>query len=131
MSETNDNGQAVENEKEKRDELPLKLYATREEAMAAVPANPPKNTRPFLITKGEATLGWILAIGYDPAISRAAQIDGYKASSGKRSAPITKETIGTYLANLSEDERMALLAQYMPTTPAPEPAPTKAKGKGK
>ena len=69
-----------------RDELPRKLFATREEALAAVPANPPKNTRAFEITvKGEVK-GWILAIGYDPAISRAAQLDGYSASAGRSAA---------------------------------------------
>src|SRR5437016_9435036 len=90
-----------------RDELPRKLFATRDEALAAVPANPPKNTRAFEVTvKGEVK-GWILAIGYDPAISRAAQLDGYSASAGK-TAPVTKEAVAAKLAEFSDDDLKAL-----------------------
>ena len=91
-----------------RDELPRKLFATREEALAAVPANPPKNTRAFEITvKGEVK-GWILAIGYDPAISRAAQLDGYTVSTGTKTQPVTKEAVAAKLAEFSDDELLAM-----------------------
>src|SRR3954447_9220250 len=91
-----------------RDELPRKLFATREEALAAVPANPPKNTRAFEITvKGEVK-GWILAIGYDPAISRAAQLDGYMVSTGTKTQPVTKEAVASKLAEFSDEELAAM-----------------------
>ncbi len=91
-----------------RDELPKQLFATRDEALAAKPANPPKNTRAFEIAiKGEVK-GWILAIGYDPAISRAAQLDGYSASTGTKAAPVTKEAVAAKLAAFSDDELEAL-----------------------
>jgi hypothetical protein len=90
-----------------RDELPKKLFATREEALAAVPANPPKNTRAFEIHKDGVSQGWLLAIGYDPAISRAAQLDGYSASTGK-TAPVTKEAVAAKLAEFSDDELAAM-----------------------
>lgn len=90
-----------------RDELPKQLFTTRDEAMAAIPANPPKNTRAFEVTvKGEVK-GWILAIGYDPAISRAAQLDGYSASTGK-TAPVTKEVVAAKLAEFTDDELAAM-----------------------
>jgi hypothetical protein len=99
---------AVETNATTRDELPKKLFATREEALAAVPANPPKNTRAFEITvKGEVK-GWILAIGYDPAISRAAQLDGYTSSTGAKAAVVTKEAVAAKLAEFSDDELAAM-----------------------
>src|SRR5262245_32843235 len=99
MSEQNTQAQGTveSNGTTTRDELPRKLFATREDAEAAKPANPPKNTRAFQISKGEQVLGWILAIGYDPAISRAAQLDGYSASSG-RAKEVTREQVAEKLA---------------------------------
>ena len=42
-----------------------------------------------------------------PAISRAAQLDGYSASAGK-TAPVTKEAVAAKLAEFSDDELKAL-----------------------
>jgi hypothetical protein len=111
-----------------RDELPRKLFATRDEAEAAKPANPPKNTRAFQISKGGVVLGWILAIGYDPAISRAAQLDGYSASSGK-TAPVTKEAVAAKLAQFTDDELAAMGLSRTPAAPTPTTPTTKGKGK--
>jgi hypothetical protein len=107
-----------------RDELPRKLFATREEAEAAKPANPPKNTKAFQISKGGQVLGWILAIGYDPAISRAAQLDGYSASSGKAPAVVTKEAVAAKIASFTDDELAAMGLTRAPAQPAPATAPT-------
>jgi hypothetical protein len=124
----------------KRDELPRKLFATRAEAEAAKPANPPKNTKAFEITKSGTVLGWVLAIGYDPAISRAAQLDGYSASAGKGAKEVTKEAAAAKLAALSDAELAAMGLSRVPTAPAPTApttptatptAPTKGKGKTK
>lgn len=111
MSKQTSNQVAEQNgtdEREKRDELPKRLFPSKEKALAAVPANPPKNTRPFQISKHGEVLGWVLAIGYDPAISRAAQLDGYEASLGARSAPITKEAVASKLAQFTDEELEAL-----------------------
>ncbi|HYT89469.1 MAG TPA: hypothetical protein VEL76_12255 [Gemmataceae bacterium] len=101
--------EATETTATTRDELPKQMYPTREEALAAVPANPPKNTRAFQITvKGEVK-GWILATGYDPAISRAAQVlDGYTVSLGGKVAPVTKEAVAAKLAEFTDEELAAM-----------------------
>jgi hypothetical protein len=100
-----------------RDELPRKLFATREEAEAAKPANPPKNTKAFQISEGDQVLGWILAIGYDPAISRAAQLAGYSASTGK-TKEVTKDAVAAKLASFSDDELAAMgLSRTPPARP--------------
>ncbi len=96
--------------REERDELPRKLFATREEATSAIPANPPAATRPFLISKGDEELGWILAISYDSAISRAAAIEGYTATLGtpRGRQQVTPEVIKAKLATFSDEELAAM-----------------------
>jgi hypothetical protein len=78
-------------EDRRRDDLPKKLFGTHEEAALALKAisNPPKGTKVFRIAyKGELK-GFILAIGYDPAISRAAQTEGWSASTSTSKTPVT------------------------------------------
>jgi hypothetical protein len=109
------------------DATPPKLYATKDEAEAAKPADAPKSLKPFEVTKGGAAVGWVLARGYDHGLATVARIDGYAVSTGKAAAPVTKDAVAGFLASMSDDERAALIAQYVPV-PAPAPAGRGKKG---
>src|SRR5690349_4512091 len=90
------------------DTAPAKLYATRSEAEANKPADAPKGLRPFEGMHNGTSKGWILARGYDNALATLARIDGYTVSTGKATAPVTKEAVAAKLATFSDDELAAL-----------------------
>jgi len=90
------------------EETLAKLYGTKEEAEANKPADAPKGMRPFEVGKGGVVLGWINARGYDHGLSQLAKRDGYSLSTGKATAPVTKETIAARLGEFSDDELAAM-----------------------
>src|SRR4051794_27563520 len=89
------------------EDTPAKLYASKAEAEAAKPADAPKSLKPFEVSKAGAVVGWVLARGYDNALSIIARLDGYTVSTGT-SAVVTKETIAARLSEFSDDELAAM-----------------------
>lgn len=105
------------------DEAAVKFFATKAEAEAAKPAAPSKK-KLYEVAKGGASR-WCWANGYDHALASAARADGYTASHGAaKAAPPTKESTAAFLDAMSDSDRAAFLAKYMP-------APTAPKGRGK
>jgi hypothetical protein len=94
--------QATEAAEEQR-----KLYATKAEAEAAKPADAAKSLKPFEVLHNGTSKGWVLARGYDNALSIIARIDGYTVSTGQ-TKEVTKETVVAKLATFSDDELKAL-----------------------
>jgi hypothetical protein len=103
MSETNTTEQTVETSTE----TTAKLYATRDEALAAKPADAPKSLKVFEVAKAGAVVGFMLGRGYDPCLAALARKDGYTVSLGK-SAPVTKEAVAAKLAEFTDDELAAM-----------------------
>ncbi len=103
---------------------PTKVYPTKAEAEANKPSDASKAHRVYEVRKGGTTAGFLWARDYDNAISRVAKLDGYSARLGDGKA-VTKDQLAAGLAAMSDADRAALLAAYLP---APTPAPT---GKGK
>jgi hypothetical protein len=85
-----------------------KLYATKAEAEAAKPADAPKSLKPFEVFKAGVSVGWVLARGYDHGLATLARIDGYSLSTGKATAPVTKEAVAAKLASFTDEELAAM-----------------------
>jgi hypothetical protein len=103
-----------------------KVYATREDAEKEKPAKAGKHAKVYTVTKGGTVVGYIWANGYAECGTWAARKEGYTFSaSGKAKAPVTKDAVASFLAGMSDEDRAALIAQYVP---APAPAPV---GRGK
>jgi hypothetical protein len=90
------------------DATPAKLYATRAEAEANKPSDATKNHKPYEVRKGGAAVEWVLARGYDNALSIIARLDGYAVSTGTKTQPVTKEAVAAKLAEFSDDELAAM-----------------------
>jgi hypothetical protein len=123
MSETNTNTNASSNgqatEKGKWVGGSAGPFATQEEAQAGKPGN--DKSRLFRVTRPDGKECWCWAIDSGRAVLVAAKAAGFKATEvGK---PVDKDKLAEGLASMSEADRQALIAQYMPA-----PAPT---GKGK
>jgi hypothetical protein len=86
---------------------PCVLYATRDEALAAKPSDGPKSLKVFEVSKGGATVGFMLGRGYDPCLAALARRDGYTVSLGN-SAPVTKEAVAAKLAEFTDAELAAM-----------------------
>jgi len=77
-------------------------------AEADKPADASKALRAFEVCKKGTSVGWVLARGYDNAITIAARLlDGYTASTGN-TAPVTKEVVAAKIATFTDDELAAL-----------------------
>lgn len=87
-----------------------KLYPTKAECEAAKPSNAPKGMRPFEVLHSGTSKGWVLARGNSEAIERAARMDGYTATTGIKTAPVTKEAVAAKVMEMSDDEFKALVA---------------------
>ena len=87
---------------------PAKLYATKDEAEAAKPADAPKSLKVFEVSKGGVMVGFMLGRGYDPCLAALARKDGYTVSLGSKSQPVTKETVAAKLAEFTDDDLAAL-----------------------
>jgi hypothetical protein len=74
----------------------------------ARPADAPKSLKPFEVLQDGTSKGWVLARGYDNALSVVARLEGFTVSTGKATAPVTKETIAAKLAEFTDDELLAL-----------------------
>jgi hypothetical protein len=85
-----------------------KLYATRSECEASKTEDTPKTAKPIEVFVNEVSKGWLYAVNHDLAIAHVARMDGYSASSGQRSAPVTKEAVAAKLADFTDDELQAL-----------------------
>jgi len=90
------------------DATPAKMYATRDECETAKPADATKSLKPFEVLQHGTSKGWVLARGYDNALSIIARLDGYSVSTGTKTQPITKEAVAAKLAEFSDDELKAL-----------------------
>src|SRR5262249_5026008 len=95
------NGEATE-------ATPVKLYATKEDAEANKPKDAPKGLKPFEVIKGGVSLGWINARGYDHGLAMLARGDDYSLSTGKATAPVTKEAVAAKLATFTDAELAAM-----------------------
>src|SRR4051794_15055796 len=84
-----------------------RLYASKAEAESNKPADAPKSLKPFEVSKAGAVVGWVLARGYDNALSIVARLDGYSVSTGT-SAVVTKEVVAAKLAEFTDDELAAM-----------------------
>jgi hypothetical protein len=104
-------------------EATAKLYATKAEAEAAKPTDAPKSLKPFEMLHNGTSKGWVMARGYDNALSIVARIDGWTASTGVKAAVVTKEAVAAKLAAFSDDE---LAAMGLTRTPAPTATPAPA-----
>jgi hypothetical protein len=107
MSEQNTQDQAVETNGQAAD-TPAKLYPTKEEALAAKPADAPKSLKAFEVAKDGAVLGFMLGRGYDPCLAALARRDGYSVSMGGKTPVVTVEAAVAKLATLSDEELKAL-----------------------
>jgi hypothetical protein len=107
MSE-NTTAAAVENNGEATEAQATKLYATKAECEANKPKDASKNLKPFEVSKGGTVLGWCWARWTEHAIAVAARLDGYTASVGTKTAPVTKETVAAKLATFSDEELAAM-----------------------
>lgn len=85
-----------------------KLYGTRAEAEANKPSDATKYFRVYDIAKNGATVGAIWANGYDNALAGVAKLEGYSASTGIKTAPITREAVAAKLAELTDEELAAM-----------------------
>jgi hypothetical protein len=92
------------------DATPRKLYATHAEAEAARPADATKSLKPFEVLHNGTSKGWVLARGYDNALSIIARLDGYSASTGTRAATVTKEVVAAKVMEMTDEEWKALVA---------------------
>jgi hypothetical protein len=90
------------------DDTPAKLYPTKADAEASRTADAPKSLKPFEVLHNGTSKGWLLARGHAHAIEQVARLDGYSASLGTKTAPVTKEAILAKLSELSDDELKAL-----------------------
>src|SRR5260370_20274449 len=81
-----------------------RLYATRAEAEANKPADAPKSLKPFEVLHNGTSKGWVLARGYDNALSSVARLDGYSVSTGGKTVPVTKDAVAAKLAEFTDDE---------------------------
>jgi hypothetical protein len=102
------NTTATEQAVETNGEATAKLYATKAEAEAARPADAPKSLKPFEVLHNGTSKGWVMARGYDNALSIVARIDGYTVSTGTKAAPVTKEAVAAKLSEFTDDELRAL-----------------------
>jgi hypothetical protein len=84
------------------------LHRTKDDALAAKPADASKSTKPWLVTKNGAEVGWVLGIGYADALAKVARKEGYSVSSGNKAAPVTKESAAALLATLDPKTLAAL-----------------------
>jgi hypothetical protein len=57
---------------------------------------------------GDASVGFIWARGYDNALAGVARHEGFAASLGGKTAPVTKEAVAAKLATFSDEELAAL-----------------------
>jgi hypothetical protein len=110
MSDTTDQGTQVQDQgtQVNGEAAPAKLYATRQECEAAKQAGASKALRPFEVLHNGTSKGWVLARGHSNAIEQVARLDGYSASTGKATAPVTKEAVAAKLATFTDDELSAM-----------------------
>src|SRR5436853_6645870 len=107
MSDTNTQDQATVEPETNGEATVAKLYATRTEAEAAKPADAPKSLKPFEVLQNGTSKGWVLARGYDNALSIIARLDGYTVSTGS-SPVVTREAVAAKLATFTDDELAAM-----------------------
>jgi hypothetical protein len=50
----------------------------------------------------------VLARGYDHGLALVARIDGYSLSTGKATAPVTREAVAAKLAEFTDEELAAM-----------------------
>jgi hypothetical protein len=84
------------------------IFATKDEAQAAIPKDAAKGTRPYEVSKGGVVLGWMNTPGYAPGLAALAKRDGYALSTGGKTAPVTKEAVASKLAEFTDAELAAL-----------------------
>lgn len=93
------------------------LHATRDAALAAIPADAAKNTRPFAVQWNGKVLGWVNGRGHENALAEVARLDGYTVSTGDGTPNKTAAKAAAKLANLTDDQLAALgLARTAPAT---------------
>ena len=63
-------------------DTPAKLYATRDEALAAKPSDAPKSLKVYEVSKGGVVIGFMWGRGYDPCLAALARKDTYTVSTG-------------------------------------------------
>jgi hypothetical protein len=86
------------------------FYSTAEEARPHKPAQTGKfPMRLFRVQSPGGAVVFLWARGHDHAVYSVAKKDGYLATSADKTA--TKETVAAGLAQLSPEDRAALLAQ--------------------
>lgn len=96
------------NAPEKKAKEPVKVYASKEEAMSAKPTT--EGYTLFVVTVPEKPNRFVWSKWSSLAVNAVARADGYKASTSGKTP--TKEKVSEMLAQLSEDDRKALLAQF-------------------
>ena len=101
-------GQVQDQSSAGEDTTPQKMYATRAECEANKPTDATKNHKVFEVAKAGATVGFIWARGYDNALACTARLEGFTASLGGKTAPVTKEAVAAKLASFTDDELTAL-----------------------
>jgi hypothetical protein len=104
----------VETAKVKRAITPKSIFATVEEAKANRPANKPK-WQIFQVVRPDGSRVFLWNDGYAGSVFIVARKDGYSATPLDK-AP-SPEKIKGMLASLSEDERIALLAEFSQSKP--------------
>jgi hypothetical protein len=88
--------------------VPVKLFPTKDEALAAKPDGAAKSVKPFEVSKGGAVVGWVLGRGYDHALAMVARLGGYTVSLGGNTQPVTKEAVAAKLTEFTDDELAAM-----------------------
>jgi hypothetical protein len=92
------------------------IFPNEEQARAAKPVDHPRWKLWKVTSKAGAAPAFLWARSRAAAIQSVAIADGYDATNMDRQ--VNKEALAQGLAALSEDERRALLAQYMPSKKA-------------
>jgi hypothetical protein len=99
------------------------VFTTAEQARAAQPKDHPK-WKIWKIVSPQGTERYVWGDGSNHVLRQVALVDGYQAAN-LDAKPANPALLSGMLASLSEGERMALLAPYLPAAPAA------GKGKGK
>ena len=86
------------------------LFATKADCEAAKPTGASNSLKPFEVLHSGTSKGWVLARGHANAIEQVARLDGYSATTGVRTAPVTKEAVAAKVMEMSDDEFKALVA---------------------
>jgi hypothetical protein len=102
--------------KAKKAKQEVVLYATADEAKQHQPTTTSKFPRRlFRVTAPDGKTAFVWARGHDHAFYVVAAKAGWKAASAEK-APATKESVAAALAELSPEDKAALLAQLQGET---------------